>query len=86
MLKRITLAPNGCPPQRVKILVFGRKRQATQFTRNLVCQLAGRTQHQRLGLKKRRIDMLQQAAKAPFSTAFRLHAHVTALKNGKAAA
>lgn len=60
--------------------MFGRQRaRAAQLAGDLIGQLAGRAQHQRLGLEARRIDMLQQTQPkcGRFSAAgFCLHAHI----------
>ena len=85
MLERITLCAERLSTTERQDLGIGHKaRQATQFTRDLVCQLAGRAQYQRLSLEQRRVNMLQQTKTecGRFPTAgFRLHAYVAALKD-----
>jgi hypothetical protein len=65
-------------------LIFGKARQTTQLTRDLIGQLAGRAQYQRLGLEQGRIDMLKQPqTKCRRFTAagFGLHAHIFTRQN-----
>jgi hypothetical protein len=61
VLERITLcAERLSAAERQNFGVRQKTRQSTQFTGDLIRQFTGRAQHQRLGLKKCDINMLQQ--------------------------